>query len=73
MPGIEGDNILVPGLAYLVKDLISSTELVPEGTGGHKIIMDSETDVIAVGERPTAGYLTFAFDVNLPGLTMNIV
>jgi hypothetical protein len=72
MPGIEGDNVLVPGLAYLVKDLISSTELLPEGTGGHKIIMDSETDIIAVGERPHAGYLTFAFDVNLPGLTMNI-
>ena len=72
MPGIEGDNVLVPGLAYLVKDLISTTELVPEGTGGHKIILDSETDLIAVGERPQAGYLTFAFDVNLPGLTMNV-
>lgn len=72
MPGIEGDNVLIPGLAYLVKDLISTTELVPEGTGGHKIILDSETDLIAVGERPQAGYLTFAFDVNLPGLTMNV-
>lgn len=72
MPGIEGDNILIPGLAYLVKDLISTTELVPEGTGGHKIILDSETDLIAIGDRPQAGYLTFAFDVNLPGLTMNV-
>lgn len=70
MPGIEGDNILVPGLAYLVKDLISTTELVPEGTGGKKIIMDSETDLIAIGQRPQAGYLTFAFCVQLPGLVL---
>lgn len=72
MPGIDGDNILVPGLAYLVKDLISSTELVPEGTGGKKIIIDSETDLVAVGERPWAGYLTFAFYVAIPGLTTNV-
>jgi hypothetical protein len=72
MPGIEGDNILIPGLAYLVKDLISSTELVPEGTGGKKIIIDSETEVVAIGERPEAGYLTFAFDVALPGLSANV-
>jgi hypothetical protein len=68
VPGIEGDNILVPGLAYLVKDLISTVTLVPSGTGGNKIILDSETDLIAVGERAEAAYLTFAFAVDLPGL-----
>jgi len=68
VPGIEGDNILVPGLAYLVKDLISTVTLVPSGTGGNKIILDSETDLIAIGERAAAAYLTFAFDVELPGL-----
>lgn len=68
VPGIEDDTILVPGLVYLVKDLISSTELVPEKTAGKKLIMDSETDLIAIGDRPEAGYLTFAFYVNLPGL-----
>jgi hypothetical protein len=52
--------------------LISSTELVPEGTGGKKIIIDSETEVVAIGERPEAGYLTFAFDVALPGLSANV-
>lgn len=68
VPGIEADNILVPGLAYLVKDLISTVELVPSATGGNKIIMDSETDLVAVGDRAEAAYLTFAFCVDLPGL-----
>lgn len=68
VPGIEGDNILVPGLAYLVKDLISTVTLVPSGTGGNKIILDSETDLIAIGERAEAAYLTFAFMIDIPGL-----
>ena len=68
VPGIEGDTILVPGLAYLVKDLISSTELVPSDTGGKKLICDSETDLIEVGDRAHAAYCTFAFYCNLPGL-----
>jgi hypothetical protein len=67
-PGIESDNVLVPGLAYLVKDLISTVQLVPSGTGGNKLILDSETDLIAVGERASASYLTFAFFINIPGL-----
>lgn len=70
MPGIDGDNILIPGLVYLVKDLISTTELLPEGTGGKKLIIDSATDLIPVGDRPEAGYITFAFDCNLPGLSV---
>jgi len=68
MPGITDQNVLVPGLAYLVKDIISSTELVPEGTGGKKVIMDSETELVAVGDRPEAGYLTFAMELRIPGL-----
>lgn len=67
-PGIDSDNVLVPGLAYLVKDLISTVQLVPSGTGGNKLILDSETDLIAVGERAASRYLTFAFYVNIPGL-----
>jgi hypothetical protein len=72
VPGVEGDNILVPGLAYLVKDLVSSVSLVPSGTGGNKIIVDSETDLIEVGERAHAGYLTFSFAVDLPGISGNL-
>lgn len=68
VPGVEGDTILAPGLAYLVKDLISTTELVPSDTGGKKLIADSETDIVEVGERAHAAYLTFAFYVNLPGI-----
>lgn len=68
IPGLDGDQVLIPGLAYLVKDLISSTELVPSATGGKKLIADSETDLVAIGERAHAAYLTFAFYVQLPGL-----
>lgn len=69
VPGIEGDNILVPGLAYLVKDLISTVTLVPSGTGGNKIILDSETDLIEIGaENAVKAYLTFACMIDLPGL-----
>lgn len=69
VPGVSDDQpILMPGIAYLVKDLISTVDLVPESTGGRKIIMDSETDLILVGRRPAAGYLTFAIDIALPGL-----
>jgi hypothetical protein len=68
MPGITDQNVLVPGLAYIVKDIISSTELVPEGTGGKKVIMDSETELVAIGENPEAGYLTFAMELRVPGL-----
>lgn len=71
VPNLSGDEvILVPGLAYLVKDLISSTEVVPSDTGGKKLIFDSETDIVAVGERAHAAYCTFAVMVNLPGLAM---
>jgi hypothetical protein len=68
VPGISGDNVLVPGLAYLVKDLISTVQLVPSGTGGNKLILDSETDLIAVGETAYKAYLTFCFCVELAGL-----
>lgn len=68
VPGVENDQILVPGLAYLVKDLVSEVTLVPSGTGGQKIIMDSETDICAVGETAHKAYLTFAFYVQIPGL-----
>lgn len=69
VPGIEGDNVLVPGLAYLVKDLISTVQLVPSGTGGNKLILDSETDLVEIGkELATKAYLTFAFHVAIPGL-----
>lgn len=68
--GFETDNIVIPGLAYLVKDIVSSVEVIPEQTGGRKIIMDSETDVVAVGDNPEAAYLTFAIDVQIPGLSM---
>jgi hypothetical protein len=68
VPGVDTDNVLVPGLAYLVKDLVSEVTLVPSGTGGQKIIMDSETDLCAVGETAHKAYLTFAFYVQVPGL-----
>lgn len=72
VPGVsEEQPILMPGLVYVVKDLISSIELTPESTGGRKIIMDSETDLITVGRRPEAGYLTFAVDIAIPGLSMS--
>lgn len=69
MPGIEEDTILAPGLAYLVKDVISTTQLVPEKNGGQKLICDSETDVIEVGKRPESAYLSFIFQCALPGLS----
>lgn len=69
VPGIEGDTVLAPGLAYLVKDIISTTELVPSDTGGKKLIADSETDLVEVGERAHAAYLTFAFYCKLPSLS----
>lgn len=69
MPGIEEDTILAPGLAYLVKDLISTTQLVPEKNGGQKLICDSETDVIEVGKRPESAYLSFIFHCAIPGLS----
>lgn len=69
VPGVSDEQpILMPGIAYLVKDLISTVDLVPEQTGGRKVIMDSETDLVLVGRRPAAGYLTFAIDIALPGL-----
>lgn len=70
VPGVDQSNILIPGLAYLVKDLISTVQLIPSGTGGNKLILDSETDLIAVGAEGQAekAYLTFAFYVDLPGL-----
>lgn len=68
VPGIEDGNVLIPGLAYLVKDLVSTVQLVPSGTGGNKLILDSETDLIAVGDMAYKAYLTFAFYVDLPGL-----
>lgn len=70
VPGVAEDNILVPGLAYAVKDLVSTVQLVPSGTGGQKLIMDSEADLIEVGnEMAQRAYVTFAFYANIPGLT----
>lgn len=68
VPGVEQGNVLIPGYAYLVKDLISTVQLVPSGTGGNKLILDSETDLVKVGETAEKAYLTFAFAVDLPGL-----
>jgi len=70
IPGFEEQTIVIPGLAYLVKDIVSSVEIIPEQTGGRKIIMDNETDLVAVGDNPEKAYLTFAVDIDIPGLTM---
>lgn len=69
IPGFEEETLVIPGLAYLVKDLVSSVEIIPELTGGRKIIMDSETDLVAVGDNPEKAYLTFAVEIEIPGLT----
>lgn len=70
VPGVDNDIVLIPGLVYLVKDLISTVDLIPSGTGGHKLILDSETDLIEVGNPGQAekAYITFAVYINIPGL-----
>lgn len=68
VPGVEQGNVLIPGYACVVKDLVSSVELVPSGTGGKKIIMDSEADLVKIGEAADQAYLTFAFYAQIPGI-----
>jgi hypothetical protein len=70
IPGFEDQQIIIPGLAYIVKDIVSSVEIIPENTGGRKIIMDNETELVAVGDNPEKAYLTFAIDVQIPGLSL---